>query len=329
MAFVLTPSFAPVYHTPQHNPLGFCAPVARSPYGYRVHRAQPRRPQYSPYGNFFSQVSELLSEIDREAQRQAQLEAHREAQREAHRQRQQQRKRALRAKFDVNQSEQGWQVEGDIQGFDSENISIEVTDEHTLKITGNTQWQREAEPKLPQIEEKAESSSTSAVEQSTELNIEAPHDEPETETATEGESTNPGIATPDSDTMSHKSYQATVEDDFEDLGAESSSLVSSRPSTPVEDTQPKEPKGKEKAVEEPETTETALTAQPQSGAVAHSTQEQAAEPQEPRVHGSFTRSFRFPSRIDVANVSASFKDGVLRVNVPRAQAPQVRRIAIL
>jgi HSP20 family molecular chaperone IbpA len=28
-------------------------------------------------------------------------------------------------------------------------------------------------------------------------------------------------------------------------------------------------------------------------------------------------------------VSASFKDGVLRVTVPRAQAPQVRRIAIL
>lgn len=326
MAFVLTPSFAPVYHTPQHNPFGFCAPAARSPYGYRVHQAQPRRPQYSPYGNFFSQVNELLSEIDREAQRQAQLEAHREAQREAHRQRQQQRKRALRARFGVNQNEQGWQIDGDIQGFDSENISIEVTDEHTLKISGNTHWQREVEPKLPQVEEKADSSSTLVVEQSTEENVEATHDEPEAETATEAESTNPGIATPDSDTMSHKSYHATVEDDFEDLGAESSSLVSSRPSTPVEST---EPKGKEKAVEEPKTNETALATQPQSNAVAHPAQEQPAEPQEPRVHGSFTRSFRFPSRIDVANVSASFKDGVLRVNVPRAQAPQVRRIAIL
>lgn len=331
MAFVLTPSFAPVYHTPQHNPFGFCAPAARSPYGYRVHRAQPRRPQYSPYGNFFSQVNDLLSEIDREAQRQAQLEAHREAQREAHRQRQQQRKRALRAKFGVNSTEQGWQVEGDIQGFDSENISIEVTDEHTLKITGNTQWQREAEPKLPQIEEKVESSSDSAAEQSTEQTIEAPHDEPEAETATEAESTTAGIATPDSDTLSHKSYQPTVEDDFEDLGAESSSLLSSRPSSPVEPTEPKEPKGKEKAVEEPKTTETALATQSQSNAVAHPApaQEQTEELQEPRVHGSFTRSFRFPSRIDVANVSASFKDGVLRVNVPRAQAPQVRRIAIL
>lgn len=328
MAFVLTPSFAPVYHTPQHSPFGFCAPVSRSPYGYHVQRSQPRRAHYSPYGNFFSQVNDLLSEIDREAQRQAQLEAHREAQREAHRQRQQQRKRALRAKFDVKPHEQGWQVEGDIQGFDSENLSIEVTDEHTLKISGNTQWQSETESSLPQIEAKTESSSTTAAEQSTEANVEALHEEPEADTTTEAESTVPGVATPDSDTMSHKSYQATVEDDFEDLGAETSSS-SSRPSTPVEPTEPKEPKGKEKAVEEPATTETALVTQPHSDAVAHPAPAQPVEPQEQRVHGSFTRSFRFPSRIDVANVSASFKDGVLRVNVPRAQVPQVRRIAIL
>jgi HSP20 family molecular chaperone IbpA len=325
MAFVLTPSFAPAYQAPQCNPFGFCAPVSRSPYAYRVTRPQPRRPQHSPYGNFFSQVNDLLSEIDREAQRQAQLEAHREAQREAYRQRQQQRKRTLRAKFDVNPSEQGWSVEGDIQGFDSENISIEVTDEHTLKISGNTQWQSEkvpSEPQLPQIEEKSESASAPAVEQSTEETSEAAHNEPEVETTTEAESTTAGVATPDSDTMSHKSYQATVEDDFEDLGDELSSS-SSRPSTPVES---KEPKGKEKAVEEPVNTETAVVTQPQPEVPAHQPQEQ--HEQQERVHGSFTRSFRFPSRIDVANVSASFKDGVLRVNVPRAQAPQVRRITI-
>jgi hypothetical protein len=53
---------------------------------------------------------------------------------------------------------------------------------------------------------------------------------------------------PDSDTQSHKSYQVTVEDDFEDLGVETSSLISasSRPSSPSEI---KEPKGKEKVVE--------------------------------------------------------------------------------
>ena len=132
MAFILTPRMAPAYEAQQCNPFGFCGPVSRPAHGYRVSRPQPRRPQYSPYNNFFSQVDELLSEIDREAQREAQrkaqIEAHREALREAYRQRQLQRKRALRADFQVNQIEQGWQVDGDIQGFEQDNINIEVID---------------------------------------------------------------------------------------------------------------------------------------------------------------------------------------------------------
>lgn len=321
MAFILTPRFAPAYQAPQCSPFGFCAPVSRPAYTYRVARPRPQRPQYSSFNNFFTQVDELLSEIDREAQRQA----HIEAQREAHRQRQQ-RKRALRAKFDVNQTEQGWQVDGEIQGFDQENISIEVTDERTLKIAGNTEWQAEkkAQPEQQQPEVEA---APATEQQSTE---EVPEDkmdgvtlnEPEFETVSTTETATVSAATPDSDTESHKSYQATVEDDFEDLGAETSSLIStpSRPSSPAE---VKEPKGKEKAVEEP----AAVAQQPQAEAPV---QQQQPEPQEePRPRGSFERTFRFPERIDAANVSASFKDGALRITVPRAQAQQVRRIAIL
>jgi HSP20 family molecular chaperone IbpA len=306
MAFVLTPRFAPAYQAPQCNPFGFCAPESRPTYGYRVSRPQPRRPQYSPFA-LFSQVDELLSEIDREAQRQAQREAHLEAQREAHRQRQLQGKRALRAKFAASQNEKGWQVDGDIQGFTQENISIEVTNENTLKISGNTHWQSE----------KSQTQAAPAIEQPTEeANV-----EPEAETATEAEITTARATTPDSDTTSHKSYQPTVEDDFEDLGAEASSLFStpSAPSTPAE------PKGKERAVEEPAATETAVVYQPQPEVPAQQEKPQELE----RVHGSFERTFRFPERIDAANVSASFKDGVLRITVPRAQVLQTRRIAIV
>ncbi|RII13636.1 hypothetical protein CUC08_Gglean004406 [Alternaria sp. MG1] len=288
MAFVLTPRFAPAYQAPQCNPFGYCAPVSRPSHGYRVARPQPRRPQYSPYNNFFSQVDELLSEIDREAQRQAQIEAHREALREAYRQRQLQRKRALRAEFQVNPVEQGWQVDGDIHGFNQDNINIEVIDEQTLKIAGNTHWQ--SEPSQPQAQQ--------------------PQIEAE-----------PTV----SDTASQKSYQATVEDDFEDLAAD---FPNSRPSSPTE---PREPKGKEKAVEEPASTETAVATQPQPEAPVQQQQPQPQEQsqQQERIHGSFERTFRFPERIDAANVGASFKDGVLRVTVPRAQKVQVRRIAIL
>lgn len=324
MAFVLTPRFVPAYQAPQCSPFGFCAPASRPAYAYRVARPRPQRPQYSSFNNFFSQVDELLGEIDREAQRQAQIEAHREAQREAHRQRQQ-RKRALRAQFAVNQTEEGWQVDGDIQGFDQENISIEVTDENTLKISGNTHWQSEKKETQPAVE-----AAPAAEQSSTEQTVEDKMDgvtlnEPDVEAVTESETATVRSSTPDSDTQSHKSYQATVEDDFEDLGAETSSLISSpsRPSSPAE---VKEPKGKERAVEEPAATQTAVTQQSQPEVPA---EQQQGSQQEERVHGSFTRSFRFPERIDGANVSASFKDGALKITVPRAQAQQVRRIAIL
>jgi HSP20 family molecular chaperone IbpA len=322
MAFVLTPRFAPAYKAPQCSPFGFCAPVSRPAYPYRVARPRPQRPQYSSFNHFFSQVDDLLSEIDREAQRQAQLEAQREALREAHRQRQQ-RKRALRAQFAVNENEQGWQVDGEFHGFDQENISIEVTDEHTLKIAGNTTWQ--AEKKAHQSEAEAR---PAPEQQPAEQTVEEKTDgvtlnEPEFDTVTEADTATMGAATPDSDTQSHKSYQAFVEDDYEDLGAETSSLVS-QPSRPCSPTEAKEPKGKEKAVEQPAATETAVTKQPQP--------EVPAQPQEPqqeeRVHGSFERTFRFPERIDVANVSASFKDGALKISVPKAPVQQVRSISI-
>lgn len=331
MAFVLTPRFAPAYQAPQCNPFGFCAPASRPAYAYRVSRPRPQRPQYSPFNHFFSQVDELLGEIDREAQReaqrQAQLEAHREAQREAHRQRQQ-RKRALRARFAVNQTEQGWQVDGEFQGFEQENISIEVTDEHTLKISGNTQWQAEkkAEPEQQQVEAAAAPvTEQEPTERTTEDKMDGiTLNEPDFETVTEADTATLGASTPDSDTQSHKSYQATVEDDFEDLGAETSSLTSS-PSRPSSPTEVKEPKGKEKAVDEP-TTDTAVTQQPQPEAPV---QQQQEPQQEERVHGSFERTFRFPERIDAGNVSAKFEGGALKIAVPRAQAQQIRRIAIL
>ncbi|KAF3044805.1 hypothetical protein E8E12_010757 [Didymella heteroderae] len=276
-------------------------------------------------------------------QRQAEIEAHIAAQREAHRQRQL-RKRAMRAQFAVSQNEQGWQVDAQVPGFQQENISIEVTDGNTLKIAGNTEWGAK-----PQVETQPETEATSVVEQTTEdvteqtteQNIEESADEkmdditlePSAEiTAETNETESVRPDTPDSDTSSHKSYQATVEDDFEDLGPEASTLFStaSVPTTPAE------PKGKEKAVgtaetaEDPEVSvprETAVVQQSQLEVPAQHQQEQEVEEQLP--HGSFERTYRFPERIDADGVRASFKNGVLSIAVPRAQAQQARRIAIM
>lgn len=377
MAYILTSPFTQAYQAPECNPFGFCAPSSRPVYGYRPAQRHQSQPRPSPFANFFSQIEDLVSEIDRESQRQAQIEAqleaqreaqrvahihaqreaykahieaqraayyqrqaeieaHIAAQREAHRQRQL-RKRALRAQFAVSQNDQGWQIDAEVPGFQQHNISIEVMDENTLKIAGNTEIGAK-----PQVDAQPETEVSLAIEQSTVepdeertgQTIEESADEkmegitlePSAEIATETTETGsfrPG--TPDSETSSHKSYQPTVEDDFEDLGPEASTLFST-PSAPVT---PSEPKGKEKAVEPAETAEDPEVSVPTESAVVQQPQhEQQQQEVEEHSHGSFERTYRFPERIDADGVRANFKDGKLSIIVPRAQAQQVRRITI-
>jgi len=44
--------------------------------------------------------------------------------------------------------------------------------------------------------------------------------------------------------------------------------------------------------------------------------------------GSFRRSFRLPDDADVAAISATHKDGVLTVRVPRAESARARKVEI-
>ncbi|KAF4978935.1 hypothetical protein FZEAL_4773 [Fusarium zealandicum] len=47
-----------------------------------------------------------------------------------------------------------------------------------------------------------------------------------------------------------------------------------------------------------------------------------------RSFGEFSRSFNFPTRVDQDIVSASFKDGILSIVVPKAKKHESRRIAV-
>lgn len=47
-----------------------------------------------------------------------------------------------------------------------------------------------------------------------------------------------------------------------------------------------------------------------------------------RSYGSFTRSFTLPSTVEVNNVGADFKDGVLRVTLPRREETKPRQIQV-
>jgi HSP20 family protein len=47
-----------------------------------------------------------------------------------------------------------------------------------------------------------------------------------------------------------------------------------------------------------------------------------------RSYGAFTRSFALPSQVDADRVQAAFKDGVLTITVPKAEAARPRKIDI-
>jgi HSP20 family protein len=57
-------------------------------------------------------------------------------------------------------------------------------------------------------------------------------------------------------------------------------------------------------------------------------QEGARYHRQERGYGGFTRSIQLPFPVDVAKVEATFKNGVLSVALPRAEADKPRKIAV-
>lgn len=47
-----------------------------------------------------------------------------------------------------------------------------------------------------------------------------------------------------------------------------------------------------------------------------------------RVYGSFTRSFSLPTTVDAAKISASYRDGVLEIVLPKAEEAKPKRIQV-
>lgn len=47
-----------------------------------------------------------------------------------------------------------------------------------------------------------------------------------------------------------------------------------------------------------------------------------------RSYGEFSRSIKLPDHIDAENIEASYKDGVLELNIPKAESAQPKKIEI-
>lgn len=109
-----------------------------------------------------------------------------------------------------------------------------------------------------------------------------------------------------SETSSVKSHQATVEDDAEEPANASAAVESQPQETVAESSKPAEKQEVAK-------------------------QEQQETPKKwisERYSGSFSRSFKFPSKVDQEAVKASLKDGILAITLPFARKPESRRIQI-
>jgi len=210
-------------------------------FAYAPVRCSPARHEVAP---LFSLFDDALAEVQRASR---------------------QTRKQWNPRFDIKETKESYQVDAEIPGVDSKDVSIEFIDEHTLSIKGRNERHTEKGNK-PQAVEAA-----------------------------------PAQESPASETSSVKSHKATVED--EESANTSAAQESAEVAKPAETE-------KAQAVEKAE----------------EKSQEQYWFSE--RHVGSFQRQFAFPSRVDQEQVKASLKNGILSIVVPKAAAPESRRINI-
>jgi HSP20 family protein len=159
--------------------------------------------------------------------------------------------RSFTPKFDVKETNEGYELHGELPGVDQKDINIEWTDNNTLTISGRHEHVREEGQRPQGFIEGAEASEQKKLD-----------------------------------------HQPTVEDD----PTESNNKVAKQSDQKEVSKQDESAKGKYWVSE--------------------------------RSVGEFHRSFAFPARVDQDAVKASLKNGILSILVPKASAPQSRKINI-
>ncbi|EFY87652.1 hypothetical protein J3458_006884 [Metarhizium acridum] len=151
-------------------------------------------------------------------------------------------------KFDVRETDDAYELHGELPGMNKDTVQIEFTEPQTMSIRGRAERSHtEGTPSAGQIEDVTEKPAI-----------------------TEGEG----------------SHKARVEDEGAGGGEHAVEQAQAKP----------QPKYKYWLTE--------------------------------RSVGEFSRTFNFPTPVQHDAVSASFKDGILSVSVPKAKKPETRRITI-
>lgn len=164
--------------------------------------------------------------------------------------------RSFTPKFDVKETNESYELHGELPGVEQKNINIEWTDNNTLTISGRHEHVRE-EGERPQTIEYGGTSEQKKLE-----------------------------------------HQPTVEDEATDTNT--------------------------KTNKDSQVTKLSERQEVANPGDASKAKYWVSE----RSVGEFHRSFAFPARVDQDAVKASLKNGILNIVVPKATAPQARKINI-
>ncbi|CAJ2501426.1 Uu.00g042790.m01.CDS01 [Anthostomella pinea] len=211
-------------------------------------------------------------------------------------------------KFDLKETEDNFELHGELPGIAKQNVHVEFTDPQTIVVRGRvarsyTSGTPPAGLALEDVkDEKTDSEMSGAIGDEPVMVSGTDHHEQEQEQAHDNT---------DSHHARKSSYQATVQDENDD-----SSITTAEQSTP--------------------STTTTEVAKPESSSPAKTQVQKSSAPPKPqakywvaeRTVGEFARTFAFPSRVDHEGVSASLDNGILSVIVPKAKKHETRRIAI-
>jgi len=182
--------------------------------------------------------------------------------------------RSFQPRFDVRETKDAYELQGDLPGIASDNVNVEWQDNQTLTISGHSSRSSETTP--------AEETPAAAT-------TETPPEEAES---------------------SSTKFQATVEDSQDEPGTPATATSEAEGWTEVTK-QPAQETTKEATKEATPTT-------------SPSPKYWVSE----RSYGSFSRTWTFPSRVDTENVTASLKDGILSIVVPKASPFEPKKVAI-
>lgn len=199
-----------------------------------------------------------------------------------------QTQRIWQPRFDVQEVENAYQLRGELPGVEGKDLDVQFSDATTLVVRGQTQSSR-TEGQPPKAVTGTEADVTTNAENTVAADAEV-------------DKSDAGSVHSDSSYV-----RPSVEDDVPETA---STLTGGNNATPAESTA--------------------------SAAAASEAAEQADASAKPnstywlseRRTGSFQRTFSFPQRIDQDGVTASLKNGILEINVPKAAVPSPRRVAV-